>query len=94
LPIKATIRIKEKRIKMYCTNKAKIIPFPGALFNMANNAQSENTLVNFMNELGYTENREPPERFQNEVDDFLREMGYITAPEKQHIERHIKSVFQ
>jgi hypothetical protein len=44
---------------------------------MANNAQSENTLINFMNELGYTENKELPEKFQNEIDDFLREMGYI-----------------
>ena len=59
---------------------------------MANNAQSENMLINFMNELGYTENRELPERFQNAVDDFLREMGYITAPEKQHIKRHMKCV--
>ena len=83
----------EQRIKMYCTNKAKIIPFPGVLFNMANNAQSENTLINFMNELGYTEKKELSERFQNEIDGFLREMGYITAPEKQHIKRHIKSDF-
>jgi hypothetical protein len=48
---------------------------------MTNNAQSENMLINFINELGYTENRELPKRFQNEIDDFLREMGYITAPE-------------
>ena len=66
---------------MYCTNRTKIIPFPGVSFNMTNNAQSGNMLINFINELGYTENRELAKKFQNEIDDFLREMGYITAPE-------------
>ena len=83
----------EQRVKMYCTNRAKIIPFPGVSFNMAYNAQPENTLFSFMNELGYNENKELPERLQNEIDGFLREMGYITAPEKQHIKRHMKGGF-
>jgi hypothetical protein len=62
---------------MYNTSRGKIIPFPGVSFNMANNAQPENMLANFMNEMGYTENKEVPDRLQNEIDDFLREMGYI-----------------
>jgi len=62
---------------MNCKNRAKIIPFPGVPFNMANNAQSENMLSSFINELGYTENKEMPERVQNELDGFLREMGYV-----------------
>jgi hypothetical protein len=62
---------------MYNTSRGKIIPFPGVSFNMANNAQSKNTVTNFMNEMGYIENREARDRLQNELNDFLREMGYI-----------------
>ena len=44
---------------------------------MANNAQSESMSTDFMNDLGYIEDREVSDKFQNELDDFLREMGYI-----------------
>jgi len=62
---------------MYNTSRGKIIPFPSVSFNIANDAQFENMLNNFLNELGYTENKEVPDRFQMLLDDFLREMGYI-----------------
>jgi hypothetical protein len=78
---------------------SKIIPFPGVSFNMAINTQEKNRLADFMAELGYAENRETPDRFQNGLDVFLREMGYAgiplpkTVPKKRHMERHTKSGF-
>jgi len=68
---------EKKELQMYNANRCKIILFPGVSLNMANNVQSENIFTTFLNELGYIENRETPDRFHNELDDFLCEMGYI-----------------
>jgi hypothetical protein len=86
----------EQLIKMYCTNRAKIIPFPNVSFIPGDDFQ--NTLDRFLNEMGYIETPEVRGNLQsgsikNEIDGFLREMGYIAAPEKQHIKRHMKGGF-
>jgi hypothetical protein len=68
---------------MYGTNKSKIIPFSGVSFNQADSFQI--TLKDFLKETGYTGDREAPkvrgsfqsDDSQNEIENFLREMGYV-----------------
>jgi len=64
---------------MYSTNIAKIIPFPGVSLNMDDSFQ--NTLADFLFEIGYIEAPEVRGNVQsgsqkNEIEIFLLEMGY------------------
>jgi hypothetical protein len=71
------------RTKMYLTNKSKIIPFPGVSFNPGDGIRI--TLEDSLKETRYTEDKAAPkvrgspqsDISQNEIENFLREMGYV-----------------